>query len=97
MKNAYDKLCKHITCAMSSKDIYRGNGLMNFTVYVSDTYTWASDFNIQGTLMRNPPLILFDELSTMSSLLISSLLIILFLLAFLTLNIIKKDDDVSLR
>ena len=63
---------------------------MNFTVYVSDTYPWVSNLNIQGTLMRNPPLLLFNESSTISSFLISSLLITLFLLAFLILIIVSK-------
>ncbi|MHA1665541.1 MAG: hypothetical protein ACTSVW_06880, partial [Candidatus Njordarchaeales archaeon] len=35
------------------------------TPYLSDTYTWASALDVDGIIKRDPPIIVYDELSSL--------------------------------
>jgi hypothetical protein len=75
----------------NGKDL-SGNGIVDFTIYVSDTYTWLSGLNIEGSFMRQPPLLIFNELSTLFGFLFSWFLIALLLSAFMLILLTKNRE-----
>jgi hypothetical protein len=41
------------------------NGTVALKMYLSDTYSWASSFDVSGKFERVPPLLLYDELTSL--------------------------------
>jgi hypothetical protein len=41
------------------------NGTVTLKMYLSDTYSWASSFEVSGKFERVPPLLLYDELTSL--------------------------------
>jgi hypothetical protein len=57
-------------------------GSSKMTIYLSDTYTWASSLNVSGSMNRTPPIIGYDELSSVPEAISWSLVLIpIFLIA----------------
>ena len=77
----------------NGKDL-SNEGKVRFRIYVSDTYTWVSSFEIQGMYKRIPPLLIFDETSTISSAIFS--IIILIPLLTILIIIAKLKDEPSI-
>ena len=40
-------------------------GTTKFTIYLSDTYSWASSLDASGIVERSPPLLRYNELSSL--------------------------------
>jgi hypothetical protein len=53
----------------------RINGNTTIVCYLSDTYTWASDLDFSGSFERNPPVLGYDELSSIPATIFWTLII----------------------
>jgi hypothetical protein len=66
------------------------NGAISLKVYLSDTYSFASETKIDGIYKREPPLVLYDELSTLTSTPVIILLLLLLIIFVPILTIREK-------
>jgi hypothetical protein len=66
------------------------NGTVELNIYLSDVYTWASSLDASGFLQRSPPLLQYDELTSLPQALSWSLILTLI---FLALAFIRKEKN----
>jgi hypothetical protein len=66
------------------------NGTISLRVYLSDTYSFASEAKIDGVYKREPSLVLYNELSVLTSTPVISLLLLLLLIILLPILITRK-------
>jgi hypothetical protein len=66
-------------------------GDVKLTVYLSDTYTWVSALDVSGSLERIPPLLAYDELSSLSQAAFWGLFPALIFI--ITLSMLKKRES----
>jgi hypothetical protein len=65
------------------------NGTVKLNIYLSDVYTWASSLDASGSFQRSPPLLQYDELTSLPQALFWSLILTPI---FLALAFIRKRE-----
>jgi hypothetical protein len=67
------------------------NGSIRLTPYLSDVYTWATLSGVSGSLQRNPPILVYDELSSLPEATLWSIIIAPIFLALILIIHRRRD------
>ena len=70
-------------------------GNMKTVIYLSDTYTWAEELEATGAFTRTPPLIAYNELTSLPQALFWSIILAPIFLAIIILSSHEKRIETS--
>jgi hypothetical protein len=76
----------------NGKDL-SGEGKVSLRINISDTYTWASEFGVQGTFKRTPPPLIFDETSTILPAIFSMAILLPLLVILIIIAKLKNESS----
>jgi len=70
-------------------------GSVETTIYMSDKYSWASWITVSGSFERNPPLIVYDEISSLPQAVFWSIILAPIFLVLILMIYRRKGIEIS--